>query len=72
MGDPEAVQMAQLSAVASPQLIEGDLFVPQQLVDGINITADTHSTFPLGAEVAMDEQGWDSSAFTRISMEQKL
>ena len=29
--------------------------MPQQLVDGINITADTHPTFPLGAEVAVDE-----------------
>ena len=29
--------------------------MPQQLVDGINITADTHPTFPLGAEVAVNE-----------------
>ena len=29
--------------------------MPQQLVDGVNITADTHVTLPLGAEMAMDE-----------------
>ena len=31
------------------------LLVPQQLVDGIDITADTHPTFPLGAEVGIGE-----------------
>ena len=40
--------------MASPQSEEGGLLVPQQLVDGINITADTHPTFPLGTEVAVD------------------
>ena len=40
----------------SPQSpVHSRLVVPQQLVDGINITADTHPNFPLGAEVAMDE-----------------
>ena len=40
--------------MASLQLEEGGLLVPQQLVDGI-ITADTHPTLSLGAEVAVDE-----------------
>ena len=47
MGNPEAVQMAQSE--------DGGLWVPQQLVDGINIIADTHLTFSLEVEVGVDE-----------------
>ena len=38
--------------------------MPQQLVDGVNITADTRPTCPLGTEVAMGENEIKLASYT--------
>ena len=55
MGNLQAVEVAQQSAVARPQSEENCLLVSLELVDLVSITLCTQPSLPLGSKLVVDD-----------------